>query len=194
ERGANAIVQLAEFIQRMSRLTDYDRQLTCNVGIVRGGTVTNRVPEYAEALAEMRAFDPQVLDEALGKVLAMDGLSTVASAADGYPARLEVLCRKRLPAWPDNPRTRGLVDLWRQAGALLGLKVDGRARGGLSDGNFTQDLLPTLDGLGPIGANLHCPVRSPDGQVDQEYLLPATYVPRAMLNVLGIERLAASAR
>lgn len=191
ERGANAIVQLAEFITRISGLTDYARQLTCNVGVIRGGVVANRVPDHAEAVLEMRAYDPRVLQEAVDKALALDGLSTVASAADGYRTRLEVYCRKRLPAWPDNPGTTGLIKLWQDAGRAMGVGVAGRSRGGLSDGNFTYDLVPTLDGLGPIGGNPHCSVRSDDGTIDQEYVLPATFVPRAMLNVLGIERLAA---
>lgn len=189
QRGANAIVQLSEFIQRVSGLTDYDRQFTCSVGVIRGGVVTNRVPDWAEALLEMRAFDPEVLEEGMRAALEMDGLSTVAAETDGYPARIEVSCRKRLPAWPANAATDRLIDLWRSAGQTIGMEVAGRGRGGLSDGNFTCDLVPTLDGLGPIGANAHCAVRSPDGRVDQEYLLPASIVPRAMLNVLAIERL-----
>src|SRR5690606_26474544 len=96
QRGAKAIVQLCDFVQRISALTDYDRQLTCNVGVIRGGVVVNRVPDRAEALLEMRAFDPDVLEQAVQTALAMDGQSTVASAADGYRGRLEVFCRKRL--------------------------------------------------------------------------------------------------
>lgn len=189
ERGANAIVQLSEFVRRISALTDYDRQLTCNVGVMRGGVVVNRVPDRAEALIEMRAFEPDVLEEAVQAALAMDGLSTVASEADGYPARIEVFCRKRLPAWPANPETERLIRLWQSAGDRIGMKIAGRARGGLSDGNFTQDLVPTLDGLGPIGGNPHCAVRSDDGRVDQEFVLPSSFVPRAMLTTLAIEQL-----
>src|SRR5690606_31094274 len=97
ERGANAIVQISEFVQRISGLTDYGRKLTCNVGVIHGGVTANRVPDRAEVRLEMRAFDPQVLDEALQAALALDGLSTIASASDGYRARVEVCCRKRLP-------------------------------------------------------------------------------------------------
>lgn len=189
EKGANAIVQLSEFVQRISRLTDYDRQLTCNVGVIRGGVVANRVPDYAEALLEMRAFDPEVLEQAVQTALAMDDLSTVASAADGFPARLAVYCRKRLPAWPANPGTERLIRLWQSVGESIGITIGSRARGGLSDGNFTQDLVPTIDGLGPSGGNAHCSARSADGKIDQEYVLPATLIAKGVLNVLAIERL-----
>ncbi len=189
EYGANAIMQLCDFIQRVGGLTDYSRQLTCNVGVMHGGTVTNRVPDRAEALMELRAFDPDVLDEAVRTVLDLNGLSTIVSPIDGFAARMEIQCRKRLPAWPSNPGTERLIGIWQTAGNALGVKVAGRARGGLSDGNFTCDRIPTLDGLGPGGANLHCAVRSADGQVDQEYVLSNSFIPRAMLNVLGIEQL-----
>jgi len=188
-RGANAIVQLCDFVQRASALTDYQRELTCNVGIVRGGVTVNRVPDRAEAMLELRAFDPAVLESAVQAVLAMDGLSTVASATDGYPCQVEVICRKRLPAWPANPATQRLLEIWQSAGQRIGLAVAGRGRGGLSDGNFTYDLVPTIDGLGPIGGNPHCATRSPDGQADQEYVLPGSFVPRALLNLLAIEQL-----
>src|SRR5690606_9283977 len=57
QKGANALVQLSEFILRASALTDYARDLTCNVGIARGGVTSNRVPDAAEAWMEMRAFE-----------------------------------------------------------------------------------------------------------------------------------------
>lgn len=189
QRGANALVEMSRFVDRISRVTDYERDLTCNVGVVQGGVVPNRVPDYAEALIELRAFEQAVLDEAIAEVTALDGMSTVTSPVDGFAARMEVECVQRLQPWPQNAGSDGLVDLWREASELLGLKVVAGGRGGLSDGNFTHDLVPTLDGLGPAGGNAHCAIRTDDGSADQEYLLPSTIVPCAMLATLGIERL-----
>ena len=78
--GANAIVQMAEVIQQLAALTDYERQVTVNVGVVNGGTVTNRVPHHAEARLEMRAFDPVVYGETIEQILALGDLSTVKMA------------------------------------------------------------------------------------------------------------------
>ncbi|MEX0745445.1 MAG: M20/M25/M40 family metallo-hydrolase [Phycisphaeraceae bacterium] len=191
ERGANAVVQISQFIERASTLTDYERDLTCNVGAVHGGTVPNCVPHHAEAVLEMRAFDNAVLDRALADVMKLDGMSTVRSASDGFQTRVDLRCTQHLPCWPANPDTQRLIDRWREAGASLGVRVEGRGRGGLSDGNFTQSTTPTIDGLGPAGGNAHCAVRTDDGSVDQEYMLPATMVPRAVLTVLAIEGLVA---
>ena len=57
--GANAIVQLGQTLQQASDLTDYQRDLTVNVGTISGGTVLNRVPHEAVAEGEMQAFTPK---------------------------------------------------------------------------------------------------------------------------------------
>ena len=59
-------------------------------------------------------------------------------------------------------------------------------RGGLSDGNFLWDMVPTLDGLGPWGDNDHCSERSADGSKLPEYVEVSSFVPKAALNTLAI--------
>ncbi len=54
EKGANAIVELANQLLRLQALTDYDRGLTISVGKVRGGSATNVVPAEAEAEIDFR--------------------------------------------------------------------------------------------------------------------------------------------
>lgn len=193
EQGANAIVQLAHFIDQVTRIADPERDLTVNVGIIEGGTTVNRVPHLASARLEMRAYDPAVLQEAIDQVQALESLSTVQARSDGYPTRMEITCTRCPPCWPVNPGSEALLKTWQAAGADLDIAVFPAPRGGLSDGNFTWDRVPTLDGLGPAGANAHCPVRSADGQVDQEYLLPATMIPRAAHNARALCRLIAGA-
>ncbi len=67
ERGANAIVQMAHTIQTIAAFTDYAKEITFNPGRFEGGTVVNRVPHYAEAEVEMRAFDSEILMKVLSK-------------------------------------------------------------------------------------------------------------------------------
>ena len=82
-------------------------------------------------------------------------------------------------------------DVWAAAAAELGLKTTAaQSRGGLSDGNWLWDLLPTIDGLGPEGDNAHSSERSDDGSKDQEYVLASSFVPKALLNIAAIVRLA----
>jgi glutamate carboxypeptidase len=192
--GANAIVQLAQTVQRIAALTDYSRQLTFNVGAICGGTVVNRVPHEATAQGEFRAFAPETCAQARQALLALAGPGLVRSPEDGYACEVKIEILKESRPWPPNPATEGLCELWRQAGAQLGLSVKGEARGGLSDGNGLWDAVPTLDGLGPWGDNDHCSERSPDGSKLPEFVAVSSFVPKAALNVVAILKLIQAAR
>ena len=190
EMGANAIVQLAEVIREVAGFTDYGRALTFNVGTIMGGTVMNRVPHQAGSSVEMRAFDTGVFDEGVERMLALNKMSTVRSSSDGYPCRVSVRLEGRWQPWPDNAATNQLFGVWATAAAALGHKpILTQARGGLSDGNWLWDLLPTIDGLGPEGYNAHSSERSTDGSKEQEYVLASSFVPKALLNINAIVRL-----
>ncbi len=190
ERGANAIVQLADVVRAVADLTDYQRDLTFNVGTVVGGTVVNRVPHQALASVEMRAYDPVVFEEGVGRMLALGDVCTVRSASDGYPCKVTVKLEGRWQPWPANAGTLELFEVWSAAAAELGLgTVALQSRGGLSDGNWLWDCLPTIDGLGPEGDNAHSSERSDDGSKDQEYVLASSFVPKAVLNAAAIVRL-----
>jgi glutamate carboxypeptidase len=189
-QGANAIVQLGQTVQQIAALTDYSAGLTVNVGTVRGGTVLNRVPHEATAEGELRAFKPEVYARAKSAILGLTGPGKVKSPVDGYTSRVitEILMESR--PWPRNAGTDKLFELWNRAGARLGMGVGPEERGGLSDGNFIWDAVPTLDGLGPWGDNDHCSERSADGSKVPEYVEISSFVPKAMLNVVAIAELA----
>ena len=181
--GANAIVYLADAIQKIAAFTDYDRQITFNIGFAQGGTVPNRVPHQAEALGEMRAFDKQVFAEGLGKLTALAG--------NGSGCRLEVEVLDITEPWPGNPQTDDLLRIWSETADDLGFRIVPEARGGLSDGNHTWQQIPTLDGLGPGGGNAHCSEHRPDEGKEQEYVYLPSLVPKTVLNIFAVMRLAA---
>ncbi|MDW8224210.1 MAG: M20/M25/M40 family metallo-hydrolase, partial [Gemmatales bacterium] len=161
--GANAIVQLGHTLQHIAALTDYSRDLTFNVGTVRGGTVSNRVPHEAVAEGEMRAFTPEVYAQGKAVLLALAGPGEVRSPVDRHACTVKIEILSESPPWPRNAATDRLALIWQQAGVELGMLVNCEARGGLSDGNLLWDFVPTLDGLGPWGDNGHCSERSADG-------------------------------
>lgn len=185
-QGANAIVQLADTILRVAALTDYERDLTFNVGTISGGTVTNRVPHQAEARVEMRAFATEVFEGGIAQMLALGGQSTVSSSRDDYACEVKVELLSRVDPWSPNPATDSLLPFWQEAAAALGVKVIREERGGLSDGNHIWRQIPTLDGLGPAGGNAHCSEQSADGSKEQEYANRSSFVPKALLNTLAI--------
>ena len=190
--GANAVVQLADTMQRLAALTDYGQGLTVNVGIVSGGTGLNRVPHEAEAEGELRAFTPEVYERGKASVLALAGPGVVSSPVDHYccDVKVEILSESR--PWPRNAATDRLAAVWQAAGAELGLPVGVEQRGGLSDGNLLWDAVPTLDGLGPRGDNDHCSERSADGSKVPEFVEVSSFVPKAVLNSVAILKLIGS--
>lgn len=186
ERGANAIVQLGETVQRIAALTRYDQALTFNVGTIAGGTVTNRVPHQAVAEIEMRAFSREAYQAGKAGILALNGPGTVRATTDGHPCTVRVELLHETPPWPRNDGTERLLQHWQQTAAAHGQRVVREERGGLSDGNLFWHAVPTLDGLGPIGDNAHCSEQSADGTKEQEYVEVPSFVPKATLNTRAI--------
>lgn len=190
-RGVNAVVQIAWSIGEIAALTDYEQDLTFNVGNVSGGTVVNRVPHWAEANVEMRAFTTEAYEAGKRGILALRGKSTVSSAIDGRPCTVTVEVREETGPWPKTEETEGLFRLWKSAAETMGLNVEAEQRGGLSDGNYFWDVVPTIDGLGPVGDNAHCSERTADGSKVPEYLEISSLIPKATLNTIAILKLAA---
>lgn len=183
-QGINAILGLSRALQSAHTLTDYTQALTLNVGKISGGTVINRVPHEASAELEIRAFDPRILANACA---AVEGLQTALDREKSAP-EIAVRCIGQSPAWPPHPLSEQLFALWHRTGNQHGMRVENTARGGLSDANYLWQLGPTLDGLGPSGANAHCSERSGDGSRVPEFVEIDSFVPKAFLNVLSMAR------
>ncbi len=189
EAGANAIIQLADAVQRIAALTDYGRELTFNVGTIRGGTVTNRVPHLAVAEVEMRAFAVPVYEAGVAAMMALPETASVQSADGEFTCSLTVEITRKTAPWSRNPGTDGLLAVWQAAAEEIGVNIVPEERGGLSDGNYFWQEIPTLDGLGVSGGNAHCSERSADGSKEQEYCELSSFVPKTVLNVTAVLKL-----
>lgn len=147
EAGASAIQELAHVIRALHALTDLERGVTVNVGVVEGGTRPNVVAAHARAEVDVRvvtAADAQWLEEA---VLGIE--------PDTPGVTVEITGGMHLPPLERTPRN---VRLWQQAqaaGEALGFALDHVLVGGGSDGNLTSQDTATLDGLGPVGDGAH---------------------------------------
>jgi glutamate carboxypeptidase len=188
--GANAIVQLGRTVQSVAALTDYSRDLTVNVATICGGTVLNRVPHEAVAEGEFRTFKSEVFAHAKAGLLALTGRGDVTSPADGYPCEVKAEIVSESRPWPRNPGTDALFELFRRTSEELNVPLSCEERGGLSDGNWIWDAVPTIDGLGAYGDNDHCSERSADDSKLPEYIVVSGIVPKALVNTIAIERLA----
>ena len=180
--GVNAVVALSKCVAPIAAISDYGRDLTVNVATIQGGTVLNRVPHEAELALEVRAFEPALLTHAESEMRRI-------ISGDHGAAMMTLDCIGRTVAWPADARTMGMFELWEQAARDLNLRALPIKRGGLSDANYLADLGPTLDGLGPAGANAHCSERAAvEGKVP-EFVEPDSFVPKAAMNVLALLRL-----
>jgi glutamate carboxypeptidase len=165
EHGRNAVLALARELPRIAALDRARDGLTLHVTRMRGGDVLNSIPGEARATIDMRAWHDADLDWAEGRLLRCDQHRGITFTAD----------EERL-ATPPLERTPAVAALAAQAaaiGAALGSPVPETSTGGVSDGCWTAGAgLPTLDGLGPVGALDH----SPD-----EYIEIASLAPRSGL-------------
>ena len=144
--AVNALARTLLAIEGLSRPAD---GRIANVGPLRGGAVSNAVPDAASAWGNVRFRDPEAEAELAA------GLDALATRPDAMPA---VTVRRSFlrPAKPRIPATLAMAEGIRAISESLGLPLPFESTGGVCDGNNLQAAgLPTLDTLGVRGGNLH---------------------------------------
>jgi glutamate carboxypeptidase len=146
--GASAVEELAHQIIRLHALTDHDRGLSVNVGVVRGGTRENVVAAYAEAAIDVRVSSRSDLEHLEGILRGLEPtIDGTAIEVDGEWTR---------PPLERTTLSGALFARAREIGRGLGLDLREASSGGGSDGNLVAALgLPVLDGLGVEGKGAH---------------------------------------
>jgi glutamate carboxypeptidase len=171
--GRSAIKEIAQQVVRLEALTDYGRNLTVNVGLIRGGTGTNVVPAKCTAEFDVRIPTPEVGTEICATIEAFESFD-----AD---VQLKITGGMNRPPYE---KDAGIEKLYQHARGLadeIGFDLQDMKTGGGSDGNFTAALgVPTLDGLGVDGHGAH--------QLD-EHMYYSSIVPRTQLLVRLLETL-----
>jgi glutamate carboxypeptidase len=170
EKGHSAVLELARQIERISAFTHLPSGLTVNCGVIAGGTRSNVIA--AEAHVEVDVRIARARDEAK-----VDRLFRRLKPID--PA-----CKLSVTGGINRPpmeRKTGTIALFKQARKLaseLGFPLDEAGTGGGSDGNFTAALgVPTLDGMGAIGAGAH----AAHEHIEIEHIVPRTALLAAMI-------------
>jgi len=148
ERGRNAIEELAQQIIAIQKLTDYKQGTTVNVGVVRGGTRSNVVPEHAWAHVDLRVMTATEGDRVTQWMHQLKPVmpGTTITVVGGLNR-------------PPMPRDERMAATFARASAIasrLGMAVSEGGTGGGSDANFVAPLgVPVLDGLGALGNGAH---------------------------------------
>jgi glutamate carboxypeptidase len=177
EQGRSAVVALAVLIIQMHALNNVVEGVTVNVGRIEGGAAVNVVPDLAIARVNVRTTE--LADE---KTIRghLDDLVTRANGKDGI--RVQLHGGFTSPPKPLDDRMRTLMQAVTACGNDLGLRLEWRLSGGVSDGNkLAAAGLPTVDSLGPRGDRIHSA---------EEFIQLDSLVERAQLSALLLMKLA----
>ena len=145
--GASAIHELMHVVQRLHSITDLERGVTVNVGVVRGGSRVNVIAAEAEAEVDVRILSASDGEAIAETIHAMRALTPGTS--------LEIEGGIQIPPLERTARNRLLWQAAAEAGGRLGMDLTEDISGGGSDGNTTSLYTATLDGLGPRGDGAH---------------------------------------
>lgn len=147
ENGISAIEELAYLIADFHGLTDFQKGIVVNVGIIGGGSGAAVVS--GDAWAEVSASAPYT------------DFLRVVKAIEGYKPKLDgtEVTVEEGHGYPPVPRTPAIAELFDHSNNLakeMGFSLEERHIGSGSDGSFTAALgVPTLDGLGAVGEGSH---------------------------------------
>lgn len=148
EKGRNAIEEMAHQILAIQKLTDYSRQTTLNVGVIRGGTVSNVVPDEASIEVDVRIMQPgewERIEAEMNKLKPiLDGTS------------LHITGGLNRPPMPFDNTMSKTFEKAKTIAASIGIELKAGGTGGASDGNFVAPFgIPVLDGMGAVGEGYH---------------------------------------
>ena len=167
EKGRSAILAASRLVESLHALNGRWPTVTCNVGVIAGGTRPNVIAESCRLEVDLRAANTDEFGEAAATAAEI----IAATSVPGTTAEQQVIASH--PPMEKSAASVRLVELARSIGAELGFEVRDALTGGASDANTTAAAgLPTLDGLGPIGGDDHAP---------PEWLDLASVAPRTTL-------------
>lgn len=165
ERGKSAVHEIAEQIVRIYRLVRTGG--TVNVTSISGGERPHIIAEDASCFVELRAWQQSVLNHMQQE---MEGLLK-KPVLNGTTVSFEPLGGR--PAMERTPATEKLLEKAQEIAKEAGVNFSHTRTGGGSDGNYLAPFgVPVLDGLGPVGGNLH---------TSEEYIELSSLVPRTAM-------------
>lgn len=147
EKGANAIVEMAQLVQQLYALNDFERGTTVNVGLIEGGISPNTIAPESRVVLDVR-----VCTEAEGHRVE-SAIRALKIKTEG--TRLKIEGGFGRPPMEATPGNRHLWTMAAKTGKTLGLELEQAMAGGGSDANTTSQYTATLDGLGTPGDGAH---------------------------------------
>src|SRR3981189_230616 len=128
EDGRSAIRELANVIQALDALNDIKRGVTVNVGVVRGGTRPNVIPEEAYAEVDMRVPSIVEAEELVPKIL------NLKSRTEGVSVKVTGDLNR--PPYEKSNAGAALFEHAKTLAAEIGFDLIDTTTGGGSHGNL----------------------------------------------------------
>lgn len=145
--GVSAIKEAAKQILNIDAQANQDAGTTINIGMIEGGGKLNVVPNEAQLGIDVRATSKE-------EQLRIDSFFEDLQAIDGR-VEIEVEGGINRPPMVKTAQSKRLFLIAEEEAEELGFELKEAKVGGASDGNFTSQLCPTLDGLGFLGDGIH---------------------------------------
>ena len=148
--GVNAVTEASHKIIKLEQMKD-QKGLTCNCGVISGGTVANSVAEICTFLADIRFSTSEEMD------YAREYVKKIASenVLDGASSTVEEISFR--PAMENSPKNYALADKLNAIYKENGLPVLSMKKyfGGSDTAYTTNYGIPSIDCLGTEGKFIH---------------------------------------
>lgn len=162
--GRSAIKELAHQVLTLEAMTDYERGITVNVGVISGGTGSNVIAQHACAEIDLRVPTAQAGQEMVERIMNLKPQTQGCTVT--------VTGGMNRPPFEQSEASKRLFDHAAGLAQEIGFELIGEHTGGGSDGNFIADKVATIDGMGADGSGVH---------TLDEHIFVSSLVPRMTL-------------
>lgn len=149
DQGASAILEMSRWVCEFTGKTRFN-DARVNFGVMKGGTVYNMVPDFAQCDVDIR-FDT------------WEGLYAVfqefeCRAKNPFTDNIQIEIEKKAftPPMTTNESSVALMKIFEEEAEKIGQRANFVGTGGGSDASAISDVgVATIDSCGPIGFNTH---------------------------------------
>lgn len=172
EKGISAIEEMGHKIIALQKLTDFDRGVSVNVGMVQGGENTNMVAPHASGTVHIGFETVDLFNETLEKARQIFETSYVEGTKSKLEGNVSFLPMEK------HKGVEKLYQIVQKNGEKLGIPIHEQHTRGAADSGFPASLgVPTICGMGPVGGKWHN---------EGEYMEVDTFIPRTKLLAYSI--------
>ncbi|ENA29107.1 hypothetical protein HMPREF1487_08526 [Pseudomonas sp. HPB0071] len=176
ELGRNAAMEISHQVLQLGKLGDVEKKTTVNFTVIDAGDRTNVIPDSATAKADVRVAVPEEFDR-VEQDMARVSANKLIQETD-----VKTHLHRGLPPMPQTAETDRLVSMAQNIYGEIGRKLTIEGSGGAADASLAAGVgVPTLDGFGIVGGNIH----TPEEYAEVESVAPRLYLLARMIMELA---------